>query len=179
MRGRIAPGRRRVRPGVAAVELAAVFMFLVLPLMIGVWEVGRLIQVKQLVSGGAREGARLAAQGYTVGTNGVTTEVRGETGPVNVHDAVYRYLVAAGLATLQRDDVTVTFTFLAGRSDGQPSTEPYQGEKNQPFTVLVSVPWDRVRWVNLGLIRPERVEFVVTWYMLTDDAFTVNTTLPT
>ena len=51
---------RRVirRPAVAAVELAFVLLFFLVPLVIGVWEVGRLIHVQQIVSNSAREGAR-------------------------------------------------------------------------------------------------------------------------
>jgi hypothetical protein len=38
--------------------------------------------------------------------------------------------------------------------------------------------WGKVRWVNLGLVSPTDVSFTVTWKMLTDDAFTVNQSLP-
>jgi hypothetical protein len=57
--------------------------------------------------------------------------------------------------------------------------EPYTGVKGQPFTVTVTIPWDKVRWVNLGIIKPATVTFTVAWQMLIDDAFTVNQTLPT
>jgi Flp pilus assembly protein TadG len=167
------------RRGVASVEVAAVTAFLLLPLMIGVWEVGRMVQVKQIVSNSAREGARRAAQGYTVNSSGTPTQVMTSSGTTNVADAVYDYLIAAGLTTLQKSDVTVTFQFLAPRSDGAPATEPYQGEKGQPFSVTVTVPWDRVRWVNLGVIRPTQVSFTVNWRMMMDDPFTINPKLPT
>jgi Flp pilus assembly protein TadG len=49
--------------GVAAVELAVVLLFFVVPLLLAVWEVGRLIHVQQLLSNSAREGGRLAALG--------------------------------------------------------------------------------------------------------------------
>ena len=61
---------------------------------------------------------------------------------------------------------------------GNPVTDPYQGVKNQPFTVTVSIPWSKVRWVNLGLLNPETVGFTVSWRMLVDDPFTVDETLP-
>lgn len=166
------------RGGVAAVEFAVVTMVFVVPLLLGVWEVGRLIQVQQLVSNSAREGARLAAQGYTVNTTGAPTEITVSTGGTNIHDAVYQYLVAAGLTNLQPGDVAVTFAFTAPKSDGTTPTEPYQGEKNQPFAVTVSIPWDKVRWVNLGLVNPTNVAFTVNWQMLVDERFTVDDTLP-
>ena len=40
-------------------ELALVTMLFVVPLIFGIWEVGRLIHVQQVVSNSAREGARL------------------------------------------------------------------------------------------------------------------------
>jgi Flp pilus assembly protein TadG len=140
--------------GVAAVEVAVVAAFLLVPLLIGVWEVGRMVRVQQIVTNGAREGARLAAQGYTFNITGAATAVTVAAGAPNVTDAVYRYLLAAGLTNLQRSDVTVTFQFVAARTDGVIPMEPYQGEKGQPFAVTASVPWDRARWVNLGVINP-------------------------
>jgi Flp pilus assembly protein TadG len=171
--------RRTARRGIAAVELAIIFMFLVIPLMIGVWEIGRLVQVQQIVANSAREGARLAAQGYTINTNGSPTQIMSSTGTPNVHDWIYQYLIGAGLTNLASTDVTTSFTFLAGRSDGQPATEPYQGEKNQPFQVTVTIPWANVRWINMGLVNPTTVTYTVVWRMAIDDPFTVNDTLPT
>jgi len=167
------------RRGIAAVELAAVLLFVVVPLLIGVWEVGRLVQVHQVVSNAAREGARLAAQGYTINPSGSPTQIMVNSGSPNVHDAVYQYLYAAGLTNLQPSDVTVTFTYLAPRGDGVPASEPYQGEKNQPFRVIVGIPWAKVRWVNLGIVNPPTVTFTVVWRMAIDDPFTVNDTIPT
>jgi len=161
------------------VELGLVLTFLLVPLMIGVWEVGRLVQVEQIVSNAAREGARLAAQGYTVNTSGAPTQIMVASGNPNVRDDVYRYLVGAGLTGLQPADVTVTFTYLAPRSDGLAATEPFQGEKGQPFQVTVTIPWDRVRWVNLGLVNPTTVSSVAVWRMVVDDPFTLNDSLPT
>lgn len=167
------------RAGVAAVEVAAVTTFLLAPLLIGLWEVGRMVQVKQVVSNATREGARLAAQGYTVNSSGIPTQVMRSTGSTNVTDAVYRYLVSAGFSNLQKTDITVNFQFLTPRADGVMPTEPYEGEKNQTFSVTVTIPWDRVRWVNLGIIRPNDITFTVTWRMLVDDKFTIDDNLPT
>jgi Flp pilus assembly protein TadG len=166
------------RRGVAAVEMALVTMLFVTPLLIGVWEVGRLIQVQQIVSNSAREGARHAGQAFIVNPDGSFTEIRVNSGSVNVHDLVYHYLVAAGLTNLERSDVQVTFTFTAPTSTGTTPTEPYLGEKNQPFNVTVTIPWNKVRWVNLGLINPSYVTFTVSWQMLIDDKFTLNDKMP-
>jgi TadE-like protein len=168
-----------VRDGVAAVEVALITTFLLVPLVIGVWEIGRLVQVQQIVSNSAREGARLAAQGYTINATGTPTQVMVSSGPINVHDAVYRYLYSVGLTNLSKSDVIVEFKFLAPKSNGSLPTEPFQGEKGQPFSVKVTIPWNKVRWVNLGIVRPTTVTFTVTWRMLVDEQFVVNDQLPT
>lgn len=167
------------RKGVAAVEVAIVTTFLLVPLMIGIWEVGRMVQVQQIVANSAREGARTAAQGYTVNSNGQPTQVTIAGASPNVTDVVYRYLYAAGLTNLQKSDVTVAFSFTTARTDGQMAVEPFQGEKGQTFSITVTIPWDKVRWVNLGLVRPTTITFTVSWRMLIDDTFTFNDTLPT
>ncbi|MBP3959069.1 pilus assembly protein [Gemmata sp. G18] len=191
MRRSHGPARR----GVAAVELAFVFLLFVIPLMIGIWEVGRMVQVQQIVSNATREGARLSAQAYTINSSGSPTQIKVTSGTVNVKDAVYDYMYAAGLTNLQPTDVTVTFGFTTPRTTdyvplstdpvgtsypaGSYPTDPCYGEKGMMFTVTVSIPWSRVRWINMGLINPTTVTFTVTWQMLTDDRFQVNTALPT
>jgi Flp pilus assembly protein TadG len=149
--------------------------FILTPLLIGTWEVGRMIQVQQVVNNSAREGARLAAQGFTINSSGSVTQIRVNSGSPNVTDTVYDYLYAAGFTRLQKSDVTVTFTYL----DGSTSTEPYQGQKGQPFAVAVTIPWSKVQWVNIGLVNPSTVYSTVTWQMVVDDPFTVNENLPT
>lgn len=172
------PGRRAV----AAVEMAFVSMVFVVPLLIAVWEVGRLVQVQQIVSNSAREGARLAAQAFVINSNGTQTQIQVNSGTPCVKDVVYQYLIGAGLTNLQPADVTVTFTFLAPKTTapniGTTPTEPYLGEKGQPFEVSVTIPWSKVRWVNLGVVNPTTVTYRVDWQMLIDDKFTVNETLP-
>lgn len=195
MRRSLSPRRR----GVASIELAFVTMLLVVPLMIGIWEVGRLVQVQQIVSNAAREGARLSAQGFTIDpTTGATTQIKINSGTTNVpsvRDAIYDYLRASGLHNLQPADVTVTFAYTTGRTTayvplttdpvgtnypvGSRPPDPCFGDKGQVFTITVTVPWSRVRWINMGLVNPTQVTFTVTWQMLTDDRFTVNEQLPT
>ena len=171
--------RSRTRDGVAALEVAIITAFFLVPLMIGVWEVGRMVQVQQIVSNSARQGARMAAQGFTLDSQGNLTQVTASGSYPDVYDAVYQYLYAAGLTNLQKGDVTVQFKFLAPRSDGTTPTDPYLGEKGEPFSVTVTVPWNKVQWVNLGLVNPTNITYTVYWQMLMDAPFTVNDTLPT
>ena len=167
MRRLKSPARR----GAAAVELAFVVLLFFVPVLFGIWEAGRLIEVQQSVSNGTREGARLAAQGYTINSSGAPTQITANS----VKDVVYQYLIAAGFSNLQPSDVTVTFAF---KDKDTSLTEPYLGVKNQRFDVTVRIPWDKVRWINVGLIRPTEVTFTATWQMLIDDKFTVNQAIP-
>ena len=54
--------RRKGRRAVAAVEFAAVLP-LILTLLLGIWEVGRLIEIQQYLHNAAREAGRQAATG--------------------------------------------------------------------------------------------------------------------
>jgi len=163
------------RSGVAAVEFALVFSLVLMPTLIGILEVGRLIQVQQIVADAAREGARLAAQGQTLDSSGNRVQIKASTGSVNVKNTVYDYIYGAGLTQLAIADVTVNFAF----TDSAALTDPYQGVKLEPFTVSVSVPFTKVRWINFGFITTDAVAFQTKWHMMVDDPFTVDTTLPT
>src|SRR3954447_16616528 len=62
------------RAGAAAVEFAVVLPLIFL-LLLGTWEVARLVQVHAILSNAAREGARLAAQGQIINLTGVYTQI--------------------------------------------------------------------------------------------------------
>jgi hypothetical protein len=183
------------RRGVAAIELAFVVMLFVIPMLWGIWEVGRFVQIQQIVSNAAREGARISAQGYTLNTAGAPIQIKVNSGATNVKDVVCDYLHGAGLTNLQPSDVTVTFAFTTARTTdyvpisldpagtsypaGSMPPDPCYGEKGQMFTVSVSIPWNKVRWINAGLMPVDTVRFTVTWQMLLDERFQVNEQLPT
>lgn len=146
--------RRRppARRGTATVELALVMTFVVIPLILGLWEMGRYVQVQQFVANSAREGARMAAQAVTISSNGSTTQVYTTVSLPNtskapsVKGAVMQYLAGQGLTNLRYQDVDVAFTFLPQQSGDPPllnavggATEPYQGVQNQRFRVTVTI----------------------------------------
>lgn len=174
------------RTAAAAVEFAVVVNFVMLPLMLGLWEMGRVVHVQQIISNAAREGARLAGQGQTLDQNGNLTQIMTSIDPSsntanapNVKAAVMQSLYGAGLTSLRWSDVTVTFTFMdtpAGATSG--ATDPWQGVKNQRIRVNVSIPFQKVRWINLGLVNPTTISYSADWQMLIDDPFQVDTNLP-
>ena len=75
--------------------------------MLGVWEVGRFIDISMVVQDAARRGARMAAGGVSGGTN-VTVAM--------VQQAVQNYLTAAGFPSAAATGAQVTLTNLSGNT---------------------------------------------------------------
>jgi len=167
---RTRPARPR-RDAAAVVELALLLPFL-LVVILGIWEVGRLIQVQQVLNNAAREGARLAAQGQIINQVGAPTQIAVSTGTPNVQDTVKNYLARAGLDTT---NLQVGFAYVSGDTT---LTDPYQGSKGQQFQVQVTLPFQNVRWTLLNLTGSTQLTATVTWESLVDDPFTLDTTLP-
>jgi len=165
---------------VAAVEFAAVLPLLLL-LLVGIWELGRIIHVQIMLNNAARDGARLAAQANIVSTTGAYTQIKFNTGTPNIEGAIRASLQAAGITDLT--GLVVEFQFVeAPTSGGTPPTsttaDPYTGVKNQRFRVRVTIPYANVRWTTLTLINPTTLTAEAYWQCLVDDPFTVNTTMP-
>jgi hypothetical protein len=167
------------RRGVAAVEFAFVLPFLLL-LLVGIWELGRMIQVQMILHNAARDGARLAAQANIVDSSGTYTQIHFNTGTPNVDGAIRASLMAAGITNLNGLVTELEFADYVpgGAPMGFPQTDPYLGAKNQRFRVRVTLPYANVRWTNLSLINPTNLRAELYWQCLVDDPFTVNTTLP-
>jgi Flp pilus assembly protein TadG len=165
--------RLKRRRGIAAVELALIAPVLVV-ILLGLWEVGRMVDLQQILSNSAREGARLAAQGQTINSTGSPTQIQVNTGTPCVKTTVVDYLQRAGL-NVTSSDVTVAFAFITGDTSG---TEPYQGAKGQQFTVTVTVPTTNLRWTPFAAFTPAQMTATVTWTCLVDDPFTLDPTLP-
>jgi Flp pilus assembly protein TadG len=160
----------RSRRAVATVELALLLPFL-LVVLLGLWEVGRLIQVQQTLNNAAREGARVAAQGLTI-KDSSTELVGATTGNVNVQDTIKNYLREAGIDTT---GIQVTFTYLSGDTS---LTQPYQAVKGQRFRVAVTLPFNNVRWTLLSLTNTSQMNASVEWRSVVDDPFNLDTNIP-
>jgi Flp pilus assembly protein TadG len=171
---------RRRRRGVAAVEFAFVLPLLLL-LLIGIWELGRIIHVQMTLNNAARDGARIAAQASIVSTTGAYTQIRFDTGTPNVSAAVRQYLTANGIT--DHTGLVIELQFMEPAVSGGPTptatnADPYTGVKNQRFRVRVSIPYANVRWTTLSLINPTTLTAEVYWQCLVDDPFSVNTNMP-
>jgi len=165
------------RRAAAAVEFACVLPFLLL-LILGVWEVARMVQVVQIMTFAAREGARTASQGYILAVTGTYTNIQVSGSTPSVADSVRYYCQGAGLnvpstgTNAVTDAQLITFQFTnqptGGAPANDPTQQPYSGVKGQQFQVQVTIPWQNVRWVSAGWFNPTNAVAQANGVMMVD-----------
>ena len=108
---------------------------LVLPIffmiVLGVIEFGRAMMVAQLLTNGAREGARLASMPNATNTD--------------VEDAVLDFVESA--VGVPRDKVTVTITVTAATGNPDPANNLATTSRRDLCNVLVEVPFSDVDYI--------------------------------
>lgn len=145
-------------------------MPILLILMLGMWEVGRMVQVEQILVNAAREGARVASQG-TLNNQPVTVSVVAQ----NVRD----YLTAAGLPSAAATGANVQVVNQSANS----WTDPVNAQPLDKFQVVVQVPpgtaYNALRWGLVSTITGmNQISASCNWVSLNDSQITVNTQLP-
>src|SRR5271167_304355 len=125
--------QRRYQPqrGIAAVELAVVAP-LVACLLVGLLQVGRMVQVNQILTNAAREGARKASTGVNTYADVQTT--------------VANYLTNAGITNQTGLTVTV---YNVTQGDSGPSFDPSTANWLDELQVTVSLPLSNVQFTAL------------------------------
>lgn len=166
-RGRCA-GRFR-RRGLAAVEAAVCLPLLVL-FMLGVWEVGRIAQVQEVLSNAAHEGARLASMGM-VNQTPVTVAV--------VQQEVRDYMTSAGLPAAAVSGAQIQLVNNSANS----WTNPVDAQPLDAFRVTITIPsgsaFNSLRWILLPSITgAAQISATTNWVSMNDSQVTVNTQLP-
>jgi Flp pilus assembly protein TadG len=168
------------RRGIAAVEFAVCVPILLL-LLLGIWEVGRMVEIEQVVFNSAREGARVAAAGAYIDSlnnaHNITT--------TDVQNRVNNYIQAHALDTtgLQVQFVDVT---TGGVSDPYLAHPTTAGDTvRDTFYVTVSLPFNNVRWVILPLVTGTTNVTAISgtvlgpvWHTTKNIPFNVDTTVP-
>lgn len=130
----------RTSPGVAAVELALTLPLLIL-LLTGTWEVGRILEVQQMLNVAAREAARQAGSGLL--TNSQVQQVA-----VNYVRCGLQDVTGAMTA-----NIAVNVTVYAAGSPGIPEQiDVSQASSLDQIVISVSVPFPDVRWISLPSI---------------------------
>jgi Flp pilus assembly protein TadG len=181
-----AQSRRR---GTAAIE-AACCMPVIALLMLGLWEVGRIVEVSNVMWNGAREAARDASTGgdnlKTVATNLAGYLQAAEPTAFRQGDAWTLQAPTISLpsnstgytcwdTTANVELFTISFTDVTTPS----VTDPTSMSKLDVFQIGISVPYSTVGWTAVPLITGEtRFSVTVTWACMLDSPFTITGYLP-
>jgi Flp pilus assembly protein TadG len=156
------PCRQRRPRGAAAVEFA-----LTLPLMLtvvtGLWEVGRVIEVQLVLANAAREAGRQAATGLY--TN------------AQVQQTALNYLKFGLNDTTGNMTRNATATVVDLNA---PGSDVSNATTLDPIQVTVTVPFADVRWINLSLVTTATsvLSGQATWVSLKDLAYPTATPQP-
>jgi Flp pilus assembly protein TadG len=146
---------------VATVEFALVLPLLVI-VLVGIWEVGRLVQVSQVLQNAAREAARQAS----TGTASMPEIKAGAQTYISVAEPRISNFTGFDVAF-----VNVTRPVV---------TDPMAAVQLDRFTMTVSLPFDNVRWSASKMFVPSgtKVTATVTWYSMRDLPVTVSPGIP-
>jgi Flp pilus assembly protein TadG len=158
------------RRAIAAVELAVAFPIL-LVFLFGILEVGRLVEMNQILYNAAREGGRQAsdnARSYD-----------------DVNTAVTNYLSNAGITNLSGLQVQVTNVTT---SDSGPGThgagiadyDPSSASSLDRLRITVSLPFKNVRWLAFNLTTNDSTTLngQAIWRSMKDNSYPTTVTAP-
>lgn len=177
------------RRGVAVVEFALCLPLIVL-LMLGIWEVGRIVQVSNVLSDGAREAARDASLGQdnlqTIASNqlaylqgalptafgqGHSTSIQAPTISLPANTTGY----TCWDNTANQELFTITFTDIT-----EPSvSDPTGMQKLDHYQIGLQVPYATISWNSLAQITGvSRLSIAVDWASMRDAPFQITPSLP-
>ncbi len=167
------PVTTKSRGGVAAVETAVVLPILVV-LLLGLWDIGRMIEAQQVLSNAAREGARLASTGNANGTATPTNTMLPTAHYADIQAIVTQYIADAKLNTA---NLVVNVNNLT--AGGGPSYDPTTASPGDAIQVQAVLPFDNVRWVLLNkTFNTATITGSSTWMSALDVPVQISTTLP-
>jgi len=177
---------------VAALELAVCLplMFLILS---GLWEVGRITEVQNIMWNSAREAARDASLGQdnlsTIANNLLTYLQSAEPKAfAQGHTTTMKAPSAAGItlpanttgytcwdSTANRELFTITYTDKTNTS----LTDPTTAKQLDRFELGVQVPYASVGWTPVARVTGKtRLYVTMDWVSLVDSPFTIPASLP-
>ena len=141
----------------AAVE-AALLLPVAVIMMLGTWEVGRMVEVSQVLNNAVREGGRSASTGQYTNSQ--------------VQQTVVNYLKNAGLPYAS---ATVTVSDLTS-----PGTDCTTATELDQIQVAVSIPFTTVRWSPATLITNSSTTLKATaiYYSNNGLSYPTNITMP-
>jgi Flp pilus assembly protein TadG len=141
---------------VATAEFAVCLPLLLL-MLAGLWEIGRMIEVQQILMNATREGARQAASGSKTSTD--------------VQNGVINHVSRAGLSTT---GMTVTVENLT-----QPGVDPSAANQMDRLRISLSFPFANVRWAAMDyVITGSDLTAAAEWNSMRDVPLNIDTSLP-
>jgi Flp pilus assembly protein TadG len=177
------------RRGAAAVEFALCLPLIVL-LLLGCWEVGRMVEVNQVMWNSAREAARDGSLGQdnlqTVANNLLTylqsaepTAFPSSHSTSMISPVVTLPANTTGYTcwdtTANRELFTVTFTDLTNTT----ITDPTLMSQLDLYQIGVQVPYATIGWTAVPQVTGmTRMNVVVTWASMVDSPFQITPSLP-
>ncbi len=149
--------RRQGRRAVAAVEFAAVLP-MILTLLLGIWEVGRLIEIQQLLHNATREAGRQAATGQLT--------------DAQVQQVVINTLAAEGVPTT---NVVVTVKDLT-----TPSADVSAANYLDQIQVTATIPYSDVKFTLISMVTTpgQLITSQVLWISMVDKPYPSSPTPP-
>jgi Flp pilus assembly protein TadG len=108
----------------------ALLLPIFMTLMLGTWEIGRMVEVQQILNNAVREGGRHAATGQYTNSQ--------------VQTVVLNYLSMAGLTTT---NTTATVSDLTN-----PGTDASDAVELDQLQITVTIPFINVRWAAATLV---------------------------
>jgi Flp pilus assembly protein TadG len=149
--------RLRDRRGVAAVE-AAFCLPVILTMLLGTWEIGRMVEIQQILDNAVREGGRQAASG--------------QYSNAQAQQVVLNYLQNAGVTITH---ATVTVTDLT-----TPGTDATVALPQDQLQVTLTMPFTDVRWSTATLVTSGTTQLSAScvWCSSNNQAYPSNITVP-
>ncbi len=162
---------------------------LILLILLGLWEVGRIIQVANVMRNGAREAARDASLGQdslqTVASNltgflqGALPTAFGQGDSMTLQTATGLPTNTTGYTcwdnTKNKELFTITFTDVTNPN----VTDPTAMQKLDHYQIGIQVPYSTIGWTSVAQITGvNRLMITVDWASMRDDPFHITPTLP-
>ena len=154
--------RRAFQPryAVAAVELAVCLTFVAV-LLVGLLQVGRIVQINEILSNAAREGARQASTSLNSYSAVQTT--------------VANYLTNAGITNQSGLTVTV---YNVTQSNSGPQFDPSTANWLDQLQVTVTLPYSNVQLVPLPSAPGTVISAQAVWFSNQNQAYPTTITPP-
>ena len=160
------PYRDRHPRASASVEFALLLPIFV-TMLVGIWEVARLVQLQEILTSAAREGGRQAATGTAADTA--------------VQTAVYNHLNTEGIQVTDAGGSPLTGVVVTVTNNTEAGVDAANAAKLDSLTVSVTIPFSLVQWSTLNrfVTSNSTISASAVWYSMNNAAFTVDQSVPT